>query len=70
MLTLKEWDDISSKLEHEVMPDGIGEKQKQYMWAVFGRLLTQIKGENLPIDKVLLFCEEKVLNKKKGLSKK
>lgn len=69
MLTLKEWDAISSELEPQVMPD-YGEKQKTYLWSLYGGLLTHMKDTNMTIDEVLVICEEKVTGKKKGLSKK
>lgn len=69
MLTLKEWDAISSELEPQVMPD-YGEKQQQYLWSLYGGLLTHMKDSNMTIDEVLVICEEKVTGKKKGLSKK
>lgn len=69
MLTLKEWDAISSELEPQVMPN-IGEKQQQYIWSLYGGLLTVMKDNDMSIDEVLVICEEKVTGKKKGLSKK
>lgn len=69
MLTLKEWDAISSELEPQVMSD-YGEKQQQYLWALYGGLLQSMKDNNMSIDEVLVICEEKVTGKKKGLSKK
>lgn len=70
MLTLKEWDAISSELEPQVMPNGLGEKQQQYLWAVYGGLLQSMKDSNMTIDEVLVICEEQLTGKKKGLSKK
>lgn len=70
MLTLKDWDAISSALEPQVMPNGLDEKQQQYLWAVYGGLLTVMKDNDMSIDEVLVICEEKVTGKKKGLSKK
>lgn len=69
MLTLKEWDAISSELESQVMPD-YGEKQHKYIWSLYGGLLTVMKDNDMSIDEVLVICEEKVTGKKKGLSKK
>lgn len=68
-LTLKEWDEISSELEPEVMPN-TGKKEEKYLWAVYGGLLQHMKENNLTIDEVLVTCEEHVSGKKKGLSKK
>lgn len=68
-LTLKEWDEISSKLEPKVLSK-YGEEEQKYLWALYGGLLQQMKYENLTIDEVLVICEDKVLGKKKGLSKK
>ena len=69
MLTLKEWDTISSRLEPQVMPN-FGEKEQQYIWSLYGGLLTVMKDNDMTIDEVLVICEEKVTGKKKGLSKK
>lgn len=69
MLTLKEWDTIAAELEPQVMPDR-GEKEEKYMWALYGGLLTHMKDNNMSIDEVLVICEERVTDKKKGLSKK
>ena len=69
-LTLKEWDNIASSLEPQVMPEGTGEKEELYMWALYGGLLQHMKDENRSIGEVLIICEEKVTGKKKGLSKK
>lgn len=66
MLTLKEWDAISSELEPQVMPE-YGEKQQQYLWALYGGLLQHMKDTDMSIDEVLVICEEKVTGKKKGL---
>lgn len=68
-LTLKEWDNISSKLEPKVLSK-YGEEEQKYLWALYGGLLQDMKDENLTIDEVLVICEDKVLGKKKGLSKK
>lgn len=69
MLTLKEWDAISSELEPQVMPNH-GEKEQQYIWSLYGGLLTVMKDNDMSINEVLVICEEKVTGKKKGLSKK
>lgn len=69
MLTLKEWDAITAELEQQVMPDYV-EKQQQYIWSLYGRLLQLMKDQNFTIDEALVICEEKVTGKKKGLSKK
>ena len=69
MLTLKEWDAISSELEPQVLSN-YGEKEQRYMWSLYGGLLTHMKDTNLTIDEVLVICEEKATGKKKGLSKK
>lgn len=68
-LTLKEWDAIASRLESQVMSN-YGEKEQQYIWSLYGGLLTHMKDTNMSIDEVLVICEEKVIGKKKGLSKK
>lgn len=68
-LTLKEWDAIASRLERQVMQKYDKEEQT-YLWALYGGLLQHMKDTNLIIDEVLVICEEKVLGKKKGLSKK
>lgn len=68
-LTLKEWDAIASRLERQVMQKYDKEEQT-YLWALYGGLLQHMKDTNLSIDEVLVICEEKVLGKKKGLSKK
>lgn len=70
MLTLKEWDDIAARLEPQVMPEGTGEKEERYMWALYGGLLQHMKDSGITIDEVLVICEEKVTGKKRGLSKK
>lgn len=70
MLTLKEWDNIAAALEPQVMPEGTGEKEERYMWALYGGLLQHMKDENRSIDEVLVICEEKIKGKKKGLIKK
>ena len=69
MLTLKEWDDIASRLEPQVMSN-YGEKEQKYIWSLYGGLLQHMKDTNLSIDEVLVICEEKATGKKKGLSKK
>ena len=69
MLTLKEWDDISSELQPQVMPN-VGETEEKYLWSVYGGLLTFMKEHDKTIDEVLVICEEQVTGKKKGLSKK
>lgn len=69
MLTLKEWDAISSALEPQVMPN-IGEKQHKYIWSLYGGLLQCMKDNDISIDEALVICEEQVTVKKKGLSKK
>lgn len=69
MLTLTEWDNIASSLEPQVMPN-TGEKEEKFLWAVYGGLLQLMKENNLTIDEVLVTCEDQVLGKKKGLSKK
>lgn len=69
MLTLKDWDDIASELEPQVMSN-YGEKEQKYMWALYGGLLQHMKDADITIDEVLVICEEKVTGKKKGLSKK
>lgn len=69
MLTLKEWDAISTALEPQVMPD-YGEKQQQFLWSVYGGLLQCMKDNDMSIDEALVICEEQVTGKKKGLSKK
>ena len=68
-LTLKEWDAIASKLEPQVMSN-YGEKEQRYIWSLYGGLLTHMKDRDMSIDEVLVICEEKVIGKKKGLSKK
>lgn len=69
MLTLKEWDNIASELEPQVMPE-YDEKRERYMWSLYGALLTHMKEYNMSIDEVLVICEEQATGKKKGLSKK
>lgn len=66
-LTLKEWDAIASRLEQKVMQK-YGKEEQTYLWALYGGLLQHMKDTNLSIDEVLVICEEKVLDKKKGLS--
>lgn len=68
-LTLKEWDTIATRLESQVMSN-YGEKEQTYLWAVYGGLLQHMKDRDMSIDEVLVICEEKVIGKKKGLSKK
>lgn len=68
-LTLKEWDAIASRLEPQVMSN-YGEKEQQYIWALYGGLLTHMKDIDMSIDEALVICEEKATGKKKGLSKK
>ncbi|CAD7757469.1 Hypothetical protein DAR_50 [Enterococcus phage dArtagnan] len=70
MLTLKDWDDIASELEPQVMSNINDEKVETYMWALYGGLLQHMKDTNMSIDEVLVICEEKVTGKTKGLSKK
>ena len=70
MLTLKEWDDIASALESQVIPNSADETVETYMWALYGGLLQHMKDSGMTIDEVLVICEEKVTGKKKGLSKK
>lgn len=67
MLTLKEWDDIATKLEPKVFSK-YGEEEQTFLWALYGGLLQHMKDANLTIDDVLVICEEKVLGKKKGLN--
>lgn len=69
MLTLKEWDAISSELESQVMSK-YGKDEQTYLWAVYGGLLQHMKDSGMSIDEVLIICEEKVTGKKRGLSKK
>ena len=69
MLTLKEWDDIATRLEPKVLSK-YGEEEQTYLWALYGGLLQHMKVSGLTIDEVLVICEEKVTGKKKGLSKK
>lgn len=69
MLTVKEWNTISSELEPQVM-QGYVEKQQKYLWSVYGGLLQHMKDNDMSIDEVLVICEEQVSDKKKGLSKK
>lgn len=69
MLTIKEWNAISSELEPQVM-QGYGEKQQKYLWSVYGGLLQHMKDNGMSIDEVLVICEEQVSGKKKGLIKK
>lgn len=66
-LTLKEWDNISSKLEPNVLSK-YGEEEQKYLWALYGGLLQHMKDKNLTIDEVLVICEEKVSDKKNGVS--
>lgn len=67
MLTLKDWDAIADRLEPQVMPK-YGEKEQTYIWALYGGLLRHMKDSGLTIDDVLVICEEKVTDKKKGVS--
>lgn len=69
MLTLKEWDDIATRLEPKVFSK-YGEEEETFMWALYGGLLQHMKDADITIDEVLVICEEKVTGKKKGLSKK
>lgn len=64
MLTLKEWDDIASELEPQVMSN-YGEKEQTYLWALYGGLLQHMKDSGMTIDEVLLICEEKATGKKR-----
>lgn len=66
-LTLKEWDEISSKLEPKVLSK-YGEEEQKYLWALYGGLLQHMKDKNLTIDDVLVVCEDKVLDKEKRVS--
>ena len=68
-LTLKEWDDITSRLEPKVMSK-YGDEEQTYLWALYGGLLQHMKDSGMTIDEVLVICEEKVTGKKRGLSKK
>lgn len=67
MLTVKQWDEITNKLEPEVMPK-FGEKERKFIWSHYGGLLQLMKDYNLTIDEVLVTCEEKVTDDKKGAS--
>lgn len=69
MLTLKEWDAISTELEPQVMPD-YGEKQQQYLWSLYGGLLQLMKDNDMTIDDTLFICEYHLTEETKGLSKK
>lgn len=69
MLTVKEWDAISNRLESKVFSK-YGEEEEKFLWALYGGLLQNMKDEGMTIDDVLVICEEKVTDKKKGLSKK
>lgn len=66
-LTLKEWDNISSKLEPKVLSK-YGEEEQKYLWALYGGLLQHMKDRGISIDEVLMICEEKVSDKKNGVS--
>lgn len=66
-LTLKEWDNISSKLEPKVLSK-YGEEEQKYLWALYGGLLQHMKDTDMSIDEVLVICEEKVLGKEKRVS--
>lgn len=68
-LTVKEWDEIASKLETKVFSK-YGEEEQKYLWALHGGVLQHMKDKGMTIDDVLVICEEKVTDKKKGLSKK
>ena len=68
-LTLKEWDDITSELEPQVMSN-YGEKEQTYLWSLYGGLLQHMKDSGMTIDEVLLICEEKATGKKRGLREK
>lgn len=70
-LTLKEWDNIASPLESQVIQKtATDDNVETYLWALYGGLLQHMKDGNMSIDEVLVICEEKVTDKKKGLSKK
>lgn len=69
MLTLKEWDEISSELEPQVLSK-YGEEEQKYLWSLYGGLLQHMKDQGISIDEVLVICEEKVSDKKKGMIKK
>ena len=69
MLTLKEWDDIADRLETKVLSK-YGKEEQTYLWALYGGLLQHMKDTDISIDEALVICEEKVTDKKKGLSKK
>lgn len=69
MLTVKEWDAISDRLEPKVLSK-YGEEEQTFLWALYGGLLQQMKDTNVSIDEALVICEEKATGKKKGLSKK
>lgn len=66
-LTLKEWDEIASKIEPKVLSK-YGEEEQKYLWSLYGGLLQHMKDKNFTIDEVLVICEEKVTDKKRGLS--
>lgn len=69
MLTVKEWEGIADRLESNVLSK-YGEEEQTFLWALYGWLLQHMKDEGITIDEVLVICEEKVTDKKKGLSKK
>lgn len=69
MLTLKEWDAISNRLEPKVFSK-YGKEEENFLWALYGGLLQNMKDEGISIDEALVICEEKATGKKKGLSKK
>ena len=69
MLTVKEWDAISNRLESKVFSK-YGEEEEKFLWSLYGGLLQNMKDEGLSIDEALVICEENVTGKKKGLSKK
>lgn len=68
-LTLKEWDAIAGRLEAKVFSK-YGDEEETLLRALYGGLLTHMKDSGLTLDEVLVICEEKVTDKKKGLSKK
>ena len=67
MLTVKDWDDIATRLEPKVLLK-CDKDEETYLWALYGGLLTHMKDTNMSIDEVLVICEEKVTGKKKGVS--
>lgn len=64
MLTLKEWDDIATRLEPKVFSK-YGEEEQTLLWALYGGLLQHMKDSGMTIDEVLLICEEKATGKKR-----